>query len=185
MLFSHRPRLKEFEAAALPHLNDLYRTATRMLGDGGRAEDVLQDVYLQAWKSFDRFETDTNCRAWLYRILFYTIHHYRRKWMSARMVKENDAILETAEAPGTPVPEQITDKVVLAALDRVPEEFRSVVVLVDVEEFSYKDAAGILGVKVGTVMSRSSRGRRLLRESLARLAESYGIGSDTREGRRA
>ena len=76
MLFSHRPRTAEFEAAALPHLNDLYRTAARLLGDGTRADDVVQDVYLQAWKSFDRFETGTNCRAWLFKILLLTLLYY-------------------------------------------------------------------------------------------------------------
>ncbi len=66
MLFSRERRTGEFEAAALPHLSDIYRTAARLLSDSTRAEDVLQEVYLQAWKSFDRFETGTNCRAWLF-----------------------------------------------------------------------------------------------------------------------
>src|SRR3954449_1836615 len=110
MLFSHKPRLNEFEAAALPPLNDLYRTAARLLGDASRADDVVQDVYLQAWKCFDRFEAGTNCRAWLFKILFHTTNHYPRRWMNASMVKESDAILETAPAGDPPVPEHITDE---------------------------------------------------------------------------
>src|SRR6516165_9300907 len=64
---------ERFETEAMPHLNDLFRTALRMTGDRGQAEDVLQEVYLQAWRSFDRFEAGTNCRAWLYKILFHCV----------------------------------------------------------------------------------------------------------------
>ena len=185
MLFASKPRMNEFEAAALPHLNDIYRTAARVLGDRTRAEDVLQDVYLQAWKSFDKFEPGTNCRAWLFKILFHTINHYRRKWLNIRMVKESQEILQTATAADPPVPEHITDQDLLAALDQVPQDFRSAVLLVDVEEFSYKDASAILGVPIGTVMSRLSRGRKLLRERLAEIARQYGILHDPKEGRSA
>ena len=185
MLFSHRPRSDAFEAAAMPHMNDIYRTAARLLGNSTGADDVVQDVYLQAWKSFDQFELGTNCRAWLFKILFHTLHHYRRKWLNARMVKEGEEILELTAAGSPPLPEHITDEVVLAALAEVPPDFRAVVVLTDVEEFSYKEAAGILDVPIGTVMSRLSRGRRLLRQSLASMAQSYGIGRPAQEGRSA
>ena len=176
MFFSHKPRTEDFEAAALPHLPDLFRTATRLLADSTKADDVIQDVYLQAWKSFDKFEPGTNCRAWLYKILFNTMHHYRRKWLSARMVKESEDLIEQTVAWTPPVPEHITDDEILAALDEVPQDFRAVVLLVDVEEFAYKDAAGILNVPIGTVMSRLSRGRRLLRERLSGAAQAFGIG---------
>ena len=185
MLFSKKPRTDEFEAAALPHMNDIYRTAARLLGSGSRADDVVQDVYLQAWKSFSQFELGTNCRAWLFKILFHTLHHYRRKWLNIRMVKESDDILELTAAGGPPLPEQITDEEMLAALTEVPQDFRAVVLLIDVEEFSYKEAAGILNVPIGTVMSRLSRGRRLLREKLVVLAQSYGIGRMHQEGKSA
>src|SRR6266446_3116719 len=106
MLFSRERRSSEFEAAALPHLSDIYRTATRLLSDSTRAEDVIQEVYLQAWKSFDRFETGTNCRAWLFKILFNTLHHYRRKWFNVRIVKESEELIEQTAAYAPPVPEQ-------------------------------------------------------------------------------
>jgi RNA polymerase sigma-70 factor, ECF subfamily len=176
---------QEFEAAALPHLNDIYRTAARLLADSAKADDVVQDVYLQAWKSFDRFEVGTNCRAWLYKILFYVVHHHRRKWFNARLVKDSEEFLDIAVAHEAPIPEHLTDEEILAAVDEVPQDFRAVVLLVDVEEFSYKEASGILGVPIGTVMSRLSRGRRLLRERLETTAQSYGIGRAKLEGRTA
>jgi RNA polymerase sigma-70 factor (ECF subfamily) len=185
MLFSKKPRTDEFEAAAMPHMSDIYRTAVRLLGAGSGADDVVQDVYLQAWKSFDQFEIGTNCRAWLFKILFHTLNHYRRKWLNIRMVKESQEILDLAPAAGPPIPEHITDEEMLAALADVPQDFRAVVLLVDVEGFSYKEAAGILNVPIGTVMSRLSRGRKVLREKLAAHAASYGIGRTHKEGKSA
>ena len=175
----------EFEAAALPHMNDLFRTATRLLADPARAEDVIQDVYLQAWKSFHRFQQGTNCRAWLFKILFNTVHHYRRKWLNLRVIRESEEILAETVAAQPPVPDRLTDAEILAALDRLSAEFRSVVLLSDVEEFSYKEIAGILEIPIGTVMSRLSRARKLLREQLAALADSYGIRKTSQEGQGA
>ena len=105
--------------------------------------------------------------------------------MSFRMVQEGEEILEQSVAADPPVPDRITDQEMLNALAEVPQEFRAVVLLVDVEEFSYKEAAGILNVPIGTVMSRLSRGRKLLRERLAGLAQSYGLGKAYREGQSA
>jgi len=169
----------------LPHLNELYRSAARLLGDSTKAEDVVQEVYLQAWKSFDRFEPGTNCRAWLFKILVNTVHHYRRKWFNMRLVKESDEVLAQAVADAPPIPEEITEPEILRALDRVPADYRAAVLLADVEEFSYKEIAGMLNVPIGTVMSRLSRGRKLLREQLSELARSYGIGQAGEEGRSA
>lgn len=177
--------MEEFEAAALPHLNDLFRTATRLLGDPARADDVVQEVYLAAWSSFHRFETGTNCRAWLFRILFHTLHHYRRKWLNPREIADPQEVLEQTAATPLRLSPEITDEQIQAALDDLPEDYRAVVLLVDVEEFSYKDAARILDAPMGTVMSRLSRGRRLLREKLAGTAQSYGIGRSAREGKSA
>jgi RNA polymerase sigma-70 factor, ECF subfamily len=174
-----------FEDAALPHMHDLYRTATRLLVDSTKADDVVQDVYLQAWKSFDRFEVGTNCRAWLYKILFHVVHHHRRKWFNVRMVKQSEEILDQVATSPEPVLEHLTDEEILGALDRVPQDFRAVVLLVDVDEFSYKEASGILNVPIGTVMSRLSRGRKFLREQLEQTAQSYGIGKHKLEGQTA
>jgi RNA polymerase sigma-70 factor (ECF subfamily) len=185
VLFSKQSRSEEFEKAALPHLNELYRTAARLLGDGTRAEDVVQEVYLQAWKAFDRFEPGTNCRAWLFRILVNTVHHYRRKWFNPRIVKESEEILEQTVAYTPAIPETITEGEILRALDRLPAGYREVILLADVDEFSYKDIATMQQVPIGTVMSRLSRGRKLLRDQLSGLARSYGIGQGGEEGRSA
>ncbi len=190
-IFQKETRLSElsmparFEAEAMPHLNDIFRAASRMIGERARAEDVVQEVYLQAWKSFGRFETGTNCRAWLYKILFHCVNHHRRKWFRFPLLKEAEEFLETNLTYEAPIPEHLTDEEMLRALDAIPADFRAVVLLVDVEEFPYKEAADILAIPIGTVMSRLSRGRKLLREQLASVAQAYGIGKPMREGRGA
>ena len=166
-----------FEAEALPHLKDIFRTAARVVGDRARAEDIAQEVYLQAWKSFDRFEPGTNCRAWLFKILFHCVNHNRRKWFRFLLLSETAEFLEANLVSPEPVPEHPTDGEILAALDGIPADFRAVVLIVDVEEFTYKEAAEILAIPIGTVMSRLNRGRKLLREQLAGAARSYGIGT--------
>src|SRR5882724_3296297 len=128
---------QRFEAEAMPHLNDLFRTALRMTGERGQAEDVLQEVYLQAWRSFERFEAGTNCRAWLYKILFHCVSHHRRKWFRCPLLKETEEFLEANLVQPDSVAEHVTDGEILKALDEISPEFRSVVLLVDVEEFAY------------------------------------------------
>jgi RNA polymerase sigma-70 factor (ECF subfamily) len=171
---------ERFEAEALPHLNDIFRTATRILGQKERAEDVVQEVFLQAWKSFDRFEPGTNCRAWLFKILFHCVNHHRRKWFRFPLLRENEEFVEANLVAAQPIPDCLTDETILKELDSIPDDFRSVILLVDVEEFAYKEAAEILSIPIGTVMSRLSRGRGLLREQLADLARSYGIAKVSR-----
>lgn len=165
----------QFEAAALPHLNDLFRAAVRLTRDHSKASDAVQQAYLIAWQKFGDFELGTNCRAWLFQILFNVVRHERRSWFKWITGKEDDvAAVAQIQAP-QPLPESLTDESILAALDALPQTFREVVLLVDVEEFSYKEASGILGVPIGTVMSRLSRGRNLLREQLTEVARSYGL----------
>jgi RNA polymerase sigma-70 factor (ECF subfamily) len=166
---------ERFEAEAMPHLNDIFRTALRMTGERGNAEDVIQEVFLQAWRSFERFEAGTNCRAWLYKILFHCVSHQRRKWFRFPLLKEKEEFLEANLVQPASVAEHLTDSEILNALDEIPAEFRAVVLLVDVEEFAYKEVAEILSIPIGTVMSRLSRGRGLLRKRLVEVARSYGI----------
>ena len=175
VIFAKKVKTEEFESAALPHFDDLYRTAIRVVGDRTEAEDLVQEAYLQAWKSFHRFEMGTNCRAWLFKILFHVIHHHRRKWFSSKLVKESDELLENVLTYEPPVPENLTDEDILAALTKVPQDFREVLLLADVQEFSYKEVAETLQIPLGTVMSRLSRGRKLLRSEVANVAQSMGL----------
>ena len=100
MIFGRSAPMEEFESAALPHMNDLYRTAARVIGNRSEAEDLVQETYLQAWKSFHRFEPGTNCRAWLFKILFHLIQHQRRKWYKSKVVQERSIItLPTNNSP--------------------------------------------------------------------------------------
>lgn len=148
----------------MPHMPDVYRAARRVVGDPVRAEDLTQEVYLEAWKSFHRYQPGTNCRAWLMKILFYRISHQRRLWKRIQDRFERPLDKDPVYVP--PVEESISDAELLGALDRLTVDARTIVLLVDVEEFSYKEAAEVLGIPAGTVMSRLSRARRQLRTFL-------------------
>ena len=166
----------------MPHLTDLYRTASLVLRDLHEAEDLIQETYLEAWKSFHRFELGTNCRAWLFKIMFHRLHHVRRRLVKTSRVITIDTSEGQPELAAQPsVPQEIRDEDVLRALEKVAVEFREVVLLADVEEFSYKEIAETLKIPVGTVMSRLSRGRKLLRQELAEVARSYGINPRTKQ----
>jgi RNA polymerase sigma-70 factor, ECF subfamily len=161
-----------FSEEALAHADALYRSALRLTRNPAEAEDLVQDTYLKAFRSAHRFEAGTNLRAWLFTILMNTFRNRRRD--RARDVVDVDSdIVEQAEtrpeAGGTPeeaLLRQALDADLQAALDDLPEQFRAAVWLRDVEEFTYAEIARMLAVPAGTVMSRISRGRRLLYERL-------------------
>lgn len=171
---SQHPQSAAFEAEAMPYLQDLYRTAVRLLEDAAKANDAVQETYLIAWKSFDRYQRGTNCKAWLFQILFNVVRHERRNWFKWLTGREENIADSTLVAP-EPVADLIQDQRILDALGRLPVQFREALLLVDVEEFSYKEASQMLKVPIGTVMSRLSRGRGLLREELSGVAASYGL----------
>ena len=123
------PQADDFEAIALPHLNDLYRSARHTLGSEAAAEDVVQETYLQAWKSFHRFEPGTNIRAWLFKILFHVINHHWRKNSRLVTVAEDEEFIFDQLTYEPPVPQELRDEDVLAALARVPENYRAVILL--------------------------------------------------------
>jgi RNA polymerase sigma-70 factor, ECF subfamily len=172
----------EFEAVALPHMNDLFRTAVHLVRDRTAAQDLVQEAYMHAWRAFDRFETGTNCRAWMFKILINEVRHYRRRWFDTKTVSEGEQWFEETLKFEPPVPEHIQDEDVLEALDGIPEDFREAVLLADVQEFSYREIAEMTKVPVGTVMSRLSRGRKLLRLKLAGYASLSGVGVKVKEG---
>lgn len=165
-----------FAADALRFLEPLYAAALRLTRNRADAEDLVQDTFVKAFRFADRFEPGTNLKAWLYTILHNTWRNRRRD--SARDVVDVDSprVEEAAtqlDGPaGADTPERILIRQTLdadlqAALDALPETFREAVWLRDVEEFSYAEIAGMLRIPIGTVMSRISRGRRLLFDKLS------------------
>ncbi len=166
-----------FETEAMRHMDELFRTARRLSMNQIEAEDLIQETFMQAWRSFEQYEPGTNCRAWLYKIMFNKFDHQRRKkYTQAKYFQEADDLVFLGAACTEPVPENLTDAQVIAAIDQLPEHYRSVVLLADVHEFDYKEVAQVLDIPIGTVMSRLSRARTQLRRSLAGVAAEYGIG---------
>jgi RNA polymerase sigma-70 factor, ECF subfamily len=165
-----------FEMEAMRHLDDLFRTAKRLTMNQTDAEDLVQETFMQAWKSFDHYELGTNCRAWLYKILFNKFdHHRRKKYTQAKYIQEADELTFLSAAYPEPIAENLTDREVIGALNKLPEHYRSVVLLADVQDFDYKEVAVILEIPIGTVMSRLNRGRTQLKKSLSKVAGEYGI----------
>jgi RNA polymerase sigma-70 factor (ECF subfamily) len=166
-----------FEAEALGYIDSLYRTALRLTRNPADAEDLVQETYLKAFRSAGRFEPGTNLRAWLFTILHNTARNRARDRAREMVTIDSEAVERAAEGgPGfgdtagaTPeslLVRETLDPDLQAALDALPEAFREAVWLRDVEEFSYAEIAEMLSIPVGTVMSRISRGRRLLFDAL-------------------
>ena len=175
-----------FERDAFEFTNQLYAAALRYTKNPHDAQDLVQDTYAKAFTSFHQFTPGTNLKAWLYRILTTTfINSYRkdqrRPQIAAGELEDwqiHDAASHTSDqgrSAEDEVLDNITDSDVKNALAALPEEFRMAVYLADVEGFSYKEIAEIVGVPAGTVMSRLHRGRKLLRESLAEYARERGF----------
>jgi RNA polymerase sigma-70 factor (ECF subfamily) len=167
-----------FEEEALELSDQVYRVARRLVGSREEAEDLMQEAYARAFRSWRQYQQGTNLRAWLLRILTnLNIDRGRRSQRSPDMqpLEESDYYLydKLAESSGDGNPaedrviERLSQDNVVEALSEVPHDFRDVVVLVDIGEFSYADAAQILDVPIGTVMSRLHRGRRILKTQLA------------------
>ena len=155
-----------FEEEVLPHANRLFRLAMWFERNRADAEDVVQETMMQALRSFHRFRPGTNCRAWLTTILQRIVSNRRRaKGRSIVVGDPDDRIAQTVPFV-PPVPQDLTDEVVLSSLRRLPAAFQEVILLCDVEDLSYKEAADALAIPIGTVMSRLHRGRAQLRAEL-------------------
>ena len=160
-------RWDTFEAEVLPHVDRLFRVAMWFERDRAEAEDLVQDTLRQALESFDRYTPGTNCRAWLLTILQFLRSNRRRAKNRAPFVSEPEERLAGTIPFVPPVPDRLTDEDLLSALNRLPAQYQEVILLSDVEEFTYKEIASTLSVPIGTVMSRLHRGRALLRQELA------------------
>jgi RNA polymerase sigma-70 factor, ECF subfamily len=170
-----------FEEEALDLSDQVYRVARHLTGSREEAEDLVQDTYARAFRSWRSFQPGTNLRAWLLRILTnLNIDRGRRKQRApdTQPLEEGDYFLynklEETSGDGTAAEERVVERLsqddIVSALSAVPHDFRDVVVLVDIGDFSYQDAANILDIPIGTVMSRLHRGRRILKRELAETA---------------
>lgn len=166
----------DFEAEAMPHMADLFRIAMWLMRDHAEAEDLVQETFTQALESFHRYEQGTNIRAWLMTIMYRAKSKRQRKAGRLRLMDDAEGRMAETIAFEPPIAQGLTDDEVLAALEKLPPQFREVIVLSDVEELSYKEIAGVMQIPIGTVMSRLNRGRKLLRAELAAYAGTHGIG---------
>jgi RNA polymerase sigma-70 factor (ECF subfamily) len=162
----------EFAREALSYVDSLYGTALRLTRRPADADDLVQDTYLKAFRSEAQFQRGTNLKAWLFTILHNTFRNMRRHDGRNPIEVDSEYVDQApAHAPNEYSPEELLTRATLdadlqAALDGLPEAFRQAVWLRDVEELTYAEIAGVLGVPIGTVMSRISRGRRALYEQL-------------------
>jgi RNA polymerase sigma-70 factor (ECF subfamily) len=177
-------RRARFEAAALPHLKAAYNMALRLTRQTEDARDVVQETYLRAYRTFDNFRLGTNCKAWLFTILYSIfVNRYRKEQREPATLSVDEleekfhrslAAPERTESGATGRPPEWTDRMVEVAFDELPESFREVVLLVDVEELTYDEAAAALGCPIGTVRSRLSRARKALHVALEQYARRAG-----------
>jgi len=173
-----------FAADVLGYLEPMYATALRLARNRPDAEDLVQDTLVKALRASDRFERGTNLRAWLWTILHNTWRNRLRDAGRSTVDVDSERVEEAAadpDAASAATPEQLLlrdslDADLRAALDALPDVYRQAVWLRDVEEFSYADIARMLDVPIGTVMSRISRGRRLVLESIRRAGGRDGMG---------
>ena len=172
-----------FEEIALPSLDVVYRTAVALSGRRHEADDLVQETFLKAFERFESFQPGTNCKAWLLQILRNTwFDRLRRKKIAGQalpleeeIVAEQSHDYETIWSNAEDLIENFTDEQVIKALSELPEDQRLTLFLIDVEQLSQKEVAEITGVATGTVKSRTSRGRAVLKGKLASYAREMGL----------
>ena len=167
-----------FEIEAMPHMPDLFRVAMFLKRNRDLAEELVQETMMQGLKSFHRYKLGTNCKAWLTTIMYNTHYKQIRKITKLKLVEDTEEIIAQTVPFEPSIPQQVTDEDVLHAIDKVPDTFREIVVMCDVEGFSYKEIAAMMDIPMGTVMSRLHRGRKILRGELAVYARNYGLDVD-------
>ncbi|MFH1437039.1 MAG: sigma-70 family RNA polymerase sigma factor [Pseudomonadota bacterium] len=169
---------REFEELAMPHQDALLRVALKMTGSMEEAEDLVQETFLKAFRSFDRFEWGTNIKAWMFRIMInthYNIHRHKKiyrdieesshgHWINMEVVSQES--MRALRDPQSMIQRGLVAKEIQTAVDGLSEEYRVIFMLADVEGFSYKEVAATVGCPIGTVMSRLHRARRMLQVAL-------------------
>ena len=173
-----------FARWALPHMDQVYTTSLYLTRNREEAEDLLQDTYLRAYRFWHQFTPGTNCRAWLMTILHNSFkNRYHIRYRDQQAVEFNEELCASGAAADTPpsdpetlVLSHMLDEQVEAALQALPLEFLEVIVLVDIQELSYQEAATAIGCPIGTIRSRLARGRRLLQVALQEYATERGYG---------
>jgi RNA polymerase sigma-70 factor (ECF subfamily) len=178
----------DFNEEIIPHLDALYNFGLRLTSDPNDAEDLVQDTIVKAYRFFDSYEKGTNAKAWLFRILKNSyINNYRKKSKKPQEVDYDEvaSFYESIRAERTETSDmedkmfrELIDDDISNALDEIPEDFRTVVLLCDVEDFTYEEIANMLDVPIGTIRSRLHRGRNLLKAQLMDYATKKGYTQD-------
>jgi len=182
---STKKKHSEFEAEALPHMDVLYNFALRTTGNADDARDLLQETYLKAYRFWDKYEKGTNIRAWLFRIMKNSyINRYRKETKEPDKVDYDDIenFYNTIRAESTD-PNDLQQQLygnllgdeVTKALQSLPDDFRTVVILCDIEGLTYEEIAEFVECPIGTVRSRLHRGRKLLQATLFEYAKQQGM----------
>lgn len=182
---------EEFEREAVPHMDSLYNFALKMTGDSDDASDLLQETYLKAFRFWDKFEKGTNCKAWLFRIMKNTyINTYRKNTKEPDKVdyEEIENFYENIKPSSTDsahlekdIYDNLLDDELSDAISSLPEDFRTVVILCDIEGYTYDEIADFVDVPVGTVRSRLHRARKMLFTKLHKYAGDKGYVSKAKE----
>lgn len=185
---SNSKKQQEFNREIIPHLDVLYNFALRLTTEPNDAEDLVQDTIVKAFRFFDSFENGTNAKAWLFRILKNSfINNYRKTSKQPQQVDfdEVSSYYESVRAERTNTSDledlmfrELMDDEMSIALSRLPEDFRTVVLLCDVENYTYEEIANMLDVPIGTIRSRLHRGRNLLKTELTAYAKKKGYSDD-------
>jgi RNA polymerase sigma-70 factor, ECF subfamily len=185
-------RRERFQTEALPHLDHLYTVAFHLARSRDDAADLVQETMLRALRFFDQYTSGTNCRAWLLTILYNVFRNRYRQSVTERVAATEEEFEDQVEEmalrsdappsnPESAVLDRLMEGEVQSALDGLPEDYRAVLLLVDIQELRYEEAATVLDIPIGTVRSRVSRARAMLKKALAGFARARGYTRESSE----